>query len=93
MAKVSILEQLGQKGVDIEPIVNHIIKNPKGILGLIEALKVEKRAVKFKSVFKKEVEKENGRKVRYYVEVFTLSTGEIVKFCRGRPVKPATSMP
>jgi hypothetical protein len=47
MAEGSILEQLGQKGADVEAIVNRVIKKPKEIAELIEALKIEKRAVKF----------------------------------------------
>ena len=47
MAKANILEQLGQKGADIPAIVDRVIKRPKEIAELIEALKVEKRAVKF----------------------------------------------
>jgi hypothetical protein len=47
MVKVNILEQLGQKGVDIEAIAKRVIKKPEEIEELIEALKVEKRAVKF----------------------------------------------
>jgi len=47
MAKVDILEQLGQKGADIPALVDRVIKRPKEIAELIEALKVEKRAVKF----------------------------------------------
>ncbi len=47
MAKANILEQLGQKGADIDATVNRVIKKPKEIGELIEALKVEKRAVKF----------------------------------------------
>lgn len=47
MAKGNILEQLGQKQVDIEAIVNLVIKKPEEIAELVEALKVEKRAVKF----------------------------------------------
>jgi hypothetical protein len=62
----------------------------KEFLDEVESLR---RAGKFESVFKKEVEKENGRKVRYYEDVFTLLTGEIVKFYRGRTVKPVTSTP
>lgn len=62
----------------------------KEFLDEIESLR---RAGKYESVFKKEVEKENGRKVRYYEDAFTLSTGEIVKFYRGRTVKPVTSTP
>lgn len=47
MAKANILEQLGQKGADIPAFVERVIKRPKEIAELIEALKVEKRAVKF----------------------------------------------
>jgi hypothetical protein len=47
MAKSDILEQLGQKGADIPAFVERVIKRPKEIAELIEALKVEKRAVKF----------------------------------------------
>lgn len=47
MAGGSILEQLGQKGVDITKIVDRVIDKPKEIGELVEALKVEKRAVKF----------------------------------------------
>jgi len=47
MAKSDILEQLGQKGADIPAFVERVIKKPKEIPVLIEALKVEKRAVKF----------------------------------------------
>jgi hypothetical protein len=47
MAKSNILELLGQKGTDIEAIVERVIKKPKKIAEIIEALKVEKRAVKF----------------------------------------------
>jgi hypothetical protein len=42
-----ILEQLGHKGVDIAGIVDQVIEKPKSIDELIEALKVETRAVKF----------------------------------------------
>ncbi|MCP4257498.1 MAG: hypothetical protein GY774_08215 [Planctomycetes bacterium] len=47
MAKANILEQLGQKEADIEAIVNRVINKPKEIAELVEALKIEKRAVKF----------------------------------------------
>jgi hypothetical protein len=47
MAKVDLLEQLGQKGADIPAFVERVIKKPKEIAELIEALKVEKRAVKY----------------------------------------------
>jgi hypothetical protein len=47
MAKENILEQLGQKGVDIEAIANRVINKPEEIAELTEAIKVEKRAVKF----------------------------------------------
>jgi hypothetical protein len=47
MANANILEQLGQKGADIPALVERVIKRPKEIAELIEALKVEKRAVKF----------------------------------------------
>lgn len=47
MAGGSILELLGQKGEDITKVVDRIIDKPKEIDELIEALKVEKRAVKF----------------------------------------------
>ncbi|MBN1804763.1 MAG: hypothetical protein JW837_05900 [Sedimentisphaerales bacterium] len=47
MGKESILEQLGQKGVDIEAIANRVIDKPEEIAELTEAIKVEKRAVKF----------------------------------------------
>jgi hypothetical protein len=47
MAKSDILEQLGQKGADMPAIVERVIKRPKEIAVLMEALKVEKRAVKF----------------------------------------------
>lgn len=43
----NILKQLGQKGVDIAGIVDQVIKKPELIDELIEALKVETRAVKF----------------------------------------------
>lgn len=48
----------------------------------IESLR---KAGKYESVFEKEVEKENGSKTRYYMEHFTLSTGEIVSFYHGSP--------
>ena len=47
MPRGNILEQLGQKGVDIDKIVDRVIDKPDEIDELIEALKVEKRAVKF----------------------------------------------
>jgi hypothetical protein len=47
MAGASIIEQLGRKGVDITGIVDRIIDKPEENAGLAEALKVEKRAVKF----------------------------------------------
>ena len=47
MAGGNILKQLGQKGVDIAGIVDQVIKKPELIDELIEALKVETRAVKF----------------------------------------------
>ena len=47
MAKVNILEQLGKKGADIPAFVERVIKKPKEIAELVEALKVEKRAVKY----------------------------------------------
>lgn len=47
MTGESIVEQLGHKGVDIDGIVEQVIKRPKKIFVLIEALKVEKRAIKF----------------------------------------------
>jgi hypothetical protein len=47
MAKVDILEQIGQKGADIPAFVERVIKRPKEIAELIDSLKVEKRAVKF----------------------------------------------
>ena len=47
MPGASVLEQLGRKGVDIAEIVDRVIDKPDEIVKLIEALKVEKRAVKF----------------------------------------------
>jgi len=47
MTRKSIVEQLGRKGVNIARIVDRIIDKPEEIAALIEALKVEKRAVKF----------------------------------------------
>ena len=47
MAGKSILEQLGQKEIDITQIAERMIKNPDKIDEVIEALKVEKRAIKF----------------------------------------------
>lgn len=47
MTGESIIEQLGHKGVDIAGLVDRVIDKPKEIVELIEALKVEKRAVKF----------------------------------------------
>jgi hypothetical protein len=47
MAKANILELLGEKGADIDAIVEHVISKPEEIAELIEALKIEKRAVKF----------------------------------------------
>jgi len=47
MAEERILELLGHKGVDIGAIVEQVIEKPDVIVELIEALKVEQRAVKF----------------------------------------------
>jgi hypothetical protein len=47
MAKGSVVEQLGHKGADIDALVDRVIENPDEIVGLVEALKVEKRAIKF----------------------------------------------
>lgn len=47
MAKVSILQQLDEKGANAAAIVEKVIKKPEQIARLIEALKVEKRAVKY----------------------------------------------
>ena len=47
MAKVSILQQLDEKGANVAAIVEKVIKKPEEIARLIEALKVEKRAVKY----------------------------------------------
>ena len=47
MTKGNVLEQLGRKGADIEAIAEHVIKRPEEIAEIIDALKVEKRAVKF----------------------------------------------
>lgn len=47
MAGESVVEQLGRKGVDISEIVDQVIDKPDTIAELIEALKVETRAVKF----------------------------------------------
>jgi hypothetical protein len=47
MAKGSAIEQLGHKGVDIDTLVDQVIENPDEIAGLIDALKVERRAVRF----------------------------------------------
>ncbi len=47
MAKVDILEQIGQKGADIPALVERVIKRPKEIPELLEALKVEKSTVKY----------------------------------------------
>ena len=47
MAGESILEQLGRKGADIAGIADRVIDKPDEITELIEALKVETRAVKF----------------------------------------------
>jgi hypothetical protein len=47
MAGESVLEQLGHKGADIAGIVDRVIDKPDEITKLIEALKVETRAVKF----------------------------------------------
>lgn len=47
MAKVSVLEELAQKGVDIGGVVDRVVENPEQIAELIEALRIEKRAVKF----------------------------------------------
>ena len=45
MAKESTLEQLNEKGADVSSIADQVVRNPKEIESLIEALKVEKRAV------------------------------------------------
>ena len=47
MIKGSILEQLGQKRADVGAIVKRVINKPEEIAELVEALKVEKHAVKF----------------------------------------------
>jgi hypothetical protein len=47
MAKANILELLGEKGADIKAIVERVTSKPEEIAELVEALKVEKRAVKF----------------------------------------------
>jgi len=47
MAGGSVVKQLGRKGVDVAAIVDQVIAKPEKIAELIEALKVEKRAVKF----------------------------------------------
>ena len=47
MAKVNILEQFSQKKPDIQSIVESLIKRPGDIAEVVEALTVEKRAVKF----------------------------------------------
>jgi hypothetical protein len=47
MTAEGILEQLGQKGADISEIVDQVIDSPDEVAVLVEALEVEKRAVKF----------------------------------------------
>ncbi len=44
---MSVTQQLSRKGVNIAAIVDQVIARPDGIAELIEALKVERRAVKF----------------------------------------------
>lgn len=47
MPKKSILEQLNEKGADVASVADQVIKKPREIAALVEALKVEKRAVKY----------------------------------------------
>jgi len=47
MIERSIIEQLDQKGADITAVVDRVIEKPDVISELVEALKIETRAVKF----------------------------------------------
>jgi len=44
---MGIIEQLGQKGADIDAIVERMIAHPASIVGLIEAVQVEKGTAKY----------------------------------------------
>jgi hypothetical protein len=47
MAKANVVQQLGEKGVDIAAVVGQVIENPKHIPELIEALQTEKGTRKY----------------------------------------------
>lgn len=47
MAKVSVVQQLGERGVDIAEIVGQVITDPKHIPELIEALQIEKGSARY----------------------------------------------
>jgi len=47
MAKASVVEQLGQKGVDIEAIAKRVIAHPAAVAKLIEAIRTEKGTAKY----------------------------------------------
>lgn len=71
MANANILDLLGQKGADIPALVERVIKKPKEIAELIEALKVEKRAVKFSYEKVLRLASERRPKIIYpYFDVF-----------------------
>jgi hypothetical protein len=47
MAKMTVIEQLGQKKADIEAIAAQVIAHPESIAQLAEAIQIEKSAAKF----------------------------------------------
>ena len=47
MAKAKVVEQLGQKGVDIEAIAGQVIAHPESIAELVEAVQTEKGTAKY----------------------------------------------
>ncbi|UCD50164.1 MAG: hypothetical protein JSW27_21875 [Phycisphaerales bacterium] len=47
MGNASVVEQLGQKGVDIEAMVEQVIGQPESIAALVEAIQTEKSTAKY----------------------------------------------
>lgn len=47
MAKATVIEQLGQKGVDIEAIAERVIARPESVAELVEAVQTEKGTAKY----------------------------------------------
>ena len=71
MAKTDILRQIGEKGADIDAIVERIIDNNECLPKLIEALQTEKGPVKYAYEKVRRLSERQPKLLYSYFDVFT----------------------